>query len=675
MKAYLAGLIALATACTQISPNASAAPGTSTSPAPTVASAAGALAEVAPAAEKTTASGDVVMVGVPRFQLANPEGSGPVTLRTRRSLVIAEDAHQVSIWDAANGVPLQHIAPRPDAPWGDSVSVVVSADGEWLATGSSMRVRLFRRPFEKNIGELACYDARAFSHDGRLLACQTNGLGIWDVAQHKLVAPLPATAPKDLVRSVRFAPDDRSLVWATEHAVLRWDFTGTGAVAPIYQAATRIEYATIADGGSAAYVRAAGKAVIVDLATSKTTSVPSAYGAALAPSGQRLAITVAGAVQVIEVASGKVIWTVKLASPATRLAFGETDDAIAYAEAGRVRVATFPNGPAMPAQTARFAGWLGDGTAAIERSDTIRSFVLATRTWGPADRSGLAPKMLPGAAPTWAQWIAEAPGDRSVAAEPSNRHELTPDRRGIGPCNPKLRVWTPVGGTKALTMACTKAEMDGHEDPGWEIGGGWAVGVSATTAAIYDPRKGVRVAMLNLPPRKSSHPEFAPAYWQMALAPAGDWLALVSRRAELQGSSGTEPPDPREDAMHVDEAVTTADCVNGERGCQLEYFVELWTLKGPPKRVWRARLERSILGHQLTEAATPSGVLAFDRSGGRLVIGFDNGDIGIVSTSAPDIPRIEHLHRAAIRALSLDPSGNWVFSSDSAGEQRLWKSE
>lgn len=173
--------------------------------------------------------------------------------------------------------------------------------------------------------------------------------------------------------------------------------------------------------------------------------------------------------------------------------------------------------------------------------------------------------------------------------------------------------------------------------------------------------------------RKAKKPELAPAYWQAALAPAGDWLALVWRRAELQGASGTEPPDPRSDAMHVDEAAAGADCVNGEHGCQLEYFVELWSLKGAPKRVWQVRLERSIQGRQTPEAATPTGVLTFDRSGGTLLIGLDDGDIRVVSTSAPDAQRLEHLHRAPIRALSTDPSGAWASSADAAGEQRLWR--
>jgi hypothetical protein len=611
----------------------------------------------------------VIAVGVPRFQLAAPNGIGPVVLRDRRGLVFAEDAHTVSIWDAANGAPQQRIAPASDGTWANAVSMVVSDDGEWLATGASPRVQVWRRPFDKPGNELACYVPRAFSHDAKLLACQTTGLGIWDVAQRRQVTPPAASAPKGLVRVARFAADDRSLVWVTERAVLRWEFATTGAVVPIYQAAARIEYAVIAEGGSAAYVNMSGKkAVIVDLATGKTSDAPADFGVAISPSGQRLALEKSSSLHIVDVATGKSVWNAKLAAPVTRVAFGETDASLAYVESGHMRVATLPKPPSVPAPTARFAGWLGKGVAAIERGDILRAFTLATRAWGPADRAALAVKPLAGA-PVWASWIAEA-GERSVAAEPSKRHKLAPSARGGEPCNAKQRVWTATGGAKTLAMSCTKPETEGHEDPGWEIGGGWAVGVSATTAAIYDPRTGRRVAALDVPRRKNSHPEFAPVYWQMSLAPAGDWLALLWRRAELQGATGTAASDPRGDAMHVDEAAVSADCVSGERGCRLEYFAELWNVKGSPKRVWQARLERSA-GDRTP--AQPSGVLAFDRTGGRLLVGFEDGEIRVVSTAAPDTSaRSERLHSAAVRVMSIDPESLNVFSADAAGEQRLW---
>ena len=681
MTTYRVWLAIVASACTTNSPNASAAPGATPPPTtrpaqPAVpppaarpATSGGAIAEVGSAPEKTSTGDSVIAIGIPRFQLAAPDGIGPLVVRGRSGLVIAEDARAIAVWDAANGAPLTRIAPTPDATWGDLTSLAVSSDGEWLATGSALHVRLFRRPFDKVAGELACYLPRAYSHDAKLLACSTAGIGIWDVVQHRQIKPPPVGAPKDLVRVVRFAPDDRSLVWVTDRAVLRWDFAGAGAVAPIFQAPSRIEYAAIAESGSVAYVSMTGKkAVVVDLATGKAASAPADFGVAISPSGARLALEQSGSFQVTELATGKALWKTKIGSPVTRAAFGETDESLVYVEAGRLRVATVPGQPSAPTPTARFAGWLGNGTAAIERGDVLRSFTLATGAWAAVDRAALTPKPLAGA-PAWATWIADAAGDRSFAAEPSKRHELAPDPRGGEPCNPKLRVWTPSGGTKTLAMACTRSPTEGHGDPGWEVGGGWVVGVSATTAAVFDPRTGKRVAALDVPRRKNSHPEFAPAYWQMALAPSGDWLALVWCRAELQGATGTQAQDPREDAMHIDEAATNVDCVSGDRGCRLEYFAELWSMKGAPKRVWHARLERSVTTH---EPAIPTGVLAFDRADGRLLLGFDDGEIRIVSTAALDAPpRGERLHRAAITALSLDAVSG-VFSADAAGEQRLW---
>jgi len=427
----------------------------------------------------------------------------------------------------------------------------------------------------------------------------------------------------------------------------------------------------IADGGSAAYALTAGKqAVVVDLSTGKTSPAPPDYGAAISPTGRRLARATAS-LEVIDIATGKVVWTAKVASPVTRLAFGETDDAIAYVEAGRVRVASLPGAPTVPAPTARFAGWLGPGIAAFQRGDVVRSFNLASRQAGTADRSALAPRPIEHA-PPWARWLVDG-ADVALAAERNKRHELPPDRRSIEPCEPKLRVWTPTGGTKTLTFACTKKEIEGHEDPGWEIGGGWAVGVSATKATIFDVRTGGRVGEIDVPARKSSKPDFAPAYWQMSLAPAGDWLALVWRRVVLEGANGTEPQDPHEDAMHIAATAASVDCVSSEHGCQLEYFVELWSVKGKPKRVWQARLERSDPGRGVSEPATPSGALVFDRAGTRLLIGLADGEIRTFSTTSPETQRTERLHVTPIRSLSLDPSGEWAFSEDGAGEQRLWR--
>jgi hypothetical protein len=540
-----------------------------------------------------------------------------------------------------------------------------------LATGSSHKVRIFRAPFDQPSAELACYNALAFSHDGKLLACSTTTLAIWDIAKRQVVASVPANAPKERANVAAFAADDRSVVWATDHAVVRWDFAGGGSVTPIYQSSARIAHAAFAESGTAAYATAANKGVVIDLTSGKTIAAPGQFGTTISPSGKRLASGTPGSLQVIDVATGKPVWTAKLTAPVSRIAFGESDDAIVYLEARHLRVATIPGPPIVPPQPSRFVGWLGTGVAAIEHDGTLRAFTLGTRSWAPVDRAALAAKP-PDGAPAWASWIAEAPGDRSVAAEPSKRHDLAPDARSGEACDPKLRVWTKAGGTKTLTMRCSKPEMDDHEDPGWQIGGGWAVGVSATAAVIYDARTGKRVATLNVPPRKNKQPEFAPAYWQAALAPTGDWLALIWRRAQLQGSEVRGAPDPREDAMHNDEAAFTADCINGEHGCQLEYFAELWTLKGAPKRVWQARLERSIPGREIREPATPSGVLTFDRTGGQLLVGFDDGEFRVVPTAAPATARSEHLHRAAIRRLSIDPGGIWASSADAAMEQRFW---
>jgi len=676
MKVASAWLAVLTASCAA-PPTASAAPAGSPSgsppaaPSPSPASAA--PSDVAPAAEKTSLGGDVLAVGVPRFQLANDKGFGPLVLRSRSHTIFAEDLDAVVLWDSVSGAPLKRIAPRLDAYPAVSTSLEVSDDGAWLATGSSFRVRIFRRPFDQATGELSCYRARAFSHDAKLLACETTKLEVWDVAKRQRIAPLPASAPKDRANDVRFAPDNRSLVWTSESAVVRWEFAGTGAVSSIYQATGRIDYSTISANGATAYLSVAGKGIVVDLVTGKTVNAPRQFGAVLSPSGSRIALYLAGAVQVIELATGKPVWSSKVSLPVSHIAFGDDDDSLVYVESQRLRVAKLPGAPAAPPSPPRFTGWLDKGVAAIERDDVLRGLTLATRAWLPVDRSALTRKPAD-RAPAWAKWIGDEP-DGAMAAEPSKRRAKDLEIRGNDPCEPKLRVWTASGGVKTLTMSCTNSELDGHEDPGWEIGGGWAAGVSAAVAAIYDARSGRRVATLELPRRTSNHPEFAAAYWQAALAPAGDWLALIWRRPELQGASGAERRDPREDAMHIEDAATNADCVNGDdHGCQLEYFLEIWTVKGSPKRVLQTRLERAISGRQTPEPAAPSGALTFDPSGDHLLLGLADGEIRIFSTSAPgSAPRVEHLHSAPIRMLSVDPSGTWSASVDAAGEQRLWR--
>ena len=681
MRVPRACVVVLAAACTSASPSASAAPGAGSAPAAHVGgnapsapapTAQRADPEVALLSEKTSLGGEVFSIGRPRFQLADPDGSGTVALRSGRKFAFAEDAKAIAIWDAGTGELLRRIAPRLEGYPHIFTSLAVSSDGMQLATGSSHVVRIFQAPFEKPSAELACSTAHAFSQDGKLLACATTVLGVWDLAKRQLISSVPKTPPRGLVRAVRFSADGRSLIWATEQGVFRWEFATAGAVATVYQTPSRITYAVIADGGGAAYVMtAANQAVVVDLASGQTTAATANIGTAISPSGKRLARAAAG-MQVTDAATGKTLWSSKVASPITRLTFGETDDAVAYVEAGRIRVAMMPSAPLELPPTPRFAGWVAPGVAAIERGNTLSSFTLATRTTGAAERTNLA-RAKPEHAPAWAQWISEGPAESIVAAEPSKRYELPPNRRDLEPCNPKQRVWTSSGGAKTLTMTCTKAAAEGHEDPGWDIGGGKAIAVSAAKAIIYDAQTARRIVAIDVPARKGSKPEFAPAFRQMALAPSGDWAALLWRRAVLQGSTGTEPQDPREDAMHIAETAASLDCVSGDQGCELEYFAELWQLKGTPARVWQARLERTIPGRQLAEPAQPSGVLAFDDTGAQLFVGFAGGEIRVVLTANPATWRAEHMHQASVQQMTFDASDTWAFSSDSSGVQRLWK--
>lgn len=74
------------------------------------------------------------------------------------------------------------------------------------------------------------------------------------------------------------------------------------------------------------------------------------------------------------------------------------------------------------------------------------------------------------------------------------------------------------------------------------------------------------------------------------------------------------------------------------------------------------------------KVTSPVTRLAFGETDGALVY-VEGHRLRVAALPAPPLgnTRSEHLHRAPIRALSIDPSGAWAFSADAAGEQRLWE--
>ncbi|TMQ04974.1 MAG: hypothetical protein E6J91_41915 [Deltaproteobacteria bacterium] len=614
---------------------------------------------------KTDTGGDVIGIGQPRMQLADDSSLGGLALRTRAGLAIAEDAGWITLWNLATGEVSRRIEPIPELdPL--AVTFAISPDAAWLAIGSNSKTRVFSRPFDQIAFTASCSQARAFSHDSKLFVCHGRLPEVWNLSDRKLVAKAPdAALPLRMPKAVQFSTDDRSLYWATDHDLIRWDFATTGATTSVYKSRDEIANAVFSEGSNTAFVstRPSGSykraSVLVDLTSGQASASASEYTGAVSSSGKYLIYGAGTEVRVVDAATSKTVWSAKQTSVVQRVAFASDVDLVGFVAGKRLNIVDLPTGPRSYDAPSRFAGWLAEGVVAIERDGKLEQLTLADRTWKPVDRSALAVKTD---APAWASWI--APGG-AVAAEPSPRHDVAPDVRSSTPCAAKLRVWTPKGGAKVLAMTCTGAAS---ADPGWEIGGGWAVGVGTRTAIMYDAASGRRVGSLNVERPRIDKAKFAHAFWTMALSPAGNFLALISRGPELPPDGN---PDPREDAMHIAESRDKIDCVTNMSGeCRMEYFLTLYILAGTPKQAWQARVEHKQGPDE--RAAQPSSV-AFDHSGKHLIVGMSDGEIQVMSTSTAGPKHVERFHHGPILRLIASPGDGWVFSEDAAGQQRLWR--
>lgn len=616
-------------------------------------------------AVKTDIGGEVIAVGQPRMQLADDTALGGLALRKHAGLALAEDALWVTIWDLSTGQVIRRIQPLPALdPLG--ITFAVSPDAAWLAVGSDSQTRVFARPFDQVAFTPKCSEARAFSHDSKLLACHDLVPEVWNVADRKLVAKVPGFGqPKRMPKALQFSTDDLSLYWATNQDIVRWDFATSGATTTVYKSRDKIANVVFSEGSNTAFISTiapgASKHVsaLVDLDTGQTSAPAGGFTAAVSASGKRLMYAGYDSVRVVDAATGNVVWSAVSPAIPQRVAFANDADLVGFVEGKRLHVVDLASGPRNYEAPSRFAGWLEEGVAAIDRDGKLEQLALADRTWKPADRTRLTIKTD---APAWASWI--APGG-TVAAERSPRHETQPDARSTAPCAPKLRVWTAKGGAKTVAMTCAGTES---EDPGWDIGGGWVAGVGTKSAIVYDAASGKRTGAVSVERPRIDKPKFARAFTDMALSPAGNFLALISRGPELPPEGN---PDPREDALHIAESQDKVECVLALSGeCRPEYFLALYKLDGAPKQAWHARLEEQQ-GPD-ARAAQPTAI-AFDHAGKRVLVGMSDGEIQVMSTSSPDAPHVERFHHGPITKLVVSPGDGWVLSEDSAGQQRIWQ--
>ncbi len=602
-------------------------------------------ADVIPAAEKTDAGAVALAIGAPVMVVAPTRGGGALAILAKQGVVIASSGVAIAVFDLATGRLTRTLAAaKPGAALRDQlVDMTVAQDGSWLVAAQGEVTRAWHWPYDKPAYNASCDAPCAVSHDGKRFACSHGQPEIRDLASGSRVAAVPGEAVAE-TSSCRFADDDHALIYAGGHSISRWDFA-SNATAPIYASKEPIEATELAPRGGWAIVvtrvpsKADWHAAVVELGSGKATEL-SGYKFAIDSTGQRGASATGRDITVFELATNKPIVKSKLTGVVGPMAFSDDGRLFAFVDGADLRIVDLPSGTAHTfAPASRFAGWVGPATAAIQLGAELFALALPAKTWGATDRAALSPVVA--GAPTWATWNG---GD--VAAAPSKRHALAPDDRGSADCDRTLKVWTAKGGEKSLAMTCSKD--DDHVDPGWDIGGGWAVAVGTKSVALFDPKSGKKLA--TLPALSAAKPKFAGSYYAMALSPTGDRLAVMWRHAIPAQVNGV-----RSDHEVVGDP---SECDSDIDGCKQHYVVETWAIAAQPKRLSQIELD-----------AVPTGALAFDHAGTRLLVGFASGEIRVLASGDT---HVERLHNHPITRIEVAPGDGWVFSEDDAHEQRVW---
>jgi WD40 repeat protein len=622
---------------------------------------------------RTSANAPVIAIGKPRLQLGDEQFT-EVFVRSGSRKVFAVDRDEIKVWDLDTGVLSQQIAAL--APTDVAVRLVVSPDGRWIAGGSFSKLMLLKAPFDKVLFTVDLARPMDFTAASTKLAVDALTPSFVDLARQQRSSPLPK-APVNSIATYAVWSDEAGEVvyWIRDVQVLRWT-RATNQLDVVYTPPRKLAGAVLPLGGAAVAIISDGSELQrLDLVTGRVATIMATTSPFfdVSPSGERVIVKDKQYMRVVDVATRQEVWSVKSPIHALNVAFADDEDVIAYLEGNVIRIVDLAKGPRVYPAPSRFAGWLGAGIAAIDRGGTLSQRTLPDLEVGPLDAAARAPS-APAGAPAWATWVTPGPGG-AVAAEPSPRHEAPFERRWVPTCATRLRVWTARGGVRTFKLRLTEENLGiTHVDPCWEIGGGYVVAATRKLVTVYAAATGKLIAKIDVGRPPVDKPQFEHEVWAVAVSPTGDHLALWWRRADVWAP---EQEDPRRDVMHIAESndpdriqcdVTT----NGE--CTQEYFAEVWSLKGKPRRVWQTRFDAK----RSTTRTWPlpkiaSGPIAFTHDGKHVLFGFDDGDVVIRSVTDPPATRVETLHRAPITRLEVSPDDGWVFSEDRAGEQRIWK--
>jgi WD40 repeat protein len=628
-------------------------------------------------ATRTSANAPVFEIGEPRLQLAD----GVLTylsLRVGARRVFAVDGEDTKIWDLATGKLLRRIS-EPDSD-AHSFGLAVSPDGRWLATGPYTKMMVLANPFDTVSFTVDRSAPKTFTPASTKLAVESATPGLVDLAQKQGIATLPKAPATSIVTHAIWSDEaGETMYWIRDVQVLRWT-RATNKLEVVYTPPRKLVGAVIPLGGAPIAIVSDGSELQrLDLVTGRMAAIVATKTPFfnVSPSGERVIVKDMQYVRVLDATSGQEIWSAKLTVPPRGVAFAEDENVITYLEGTVVRIVDLVHGPRSYPAPSRFAGWLGAATAAIDRGGTLSQRTLPELDTTPIDATALAARapQAPAGAPPWATWVTPGPGG-DVAAEPSPRHELPFDRRWEAKCLPRLRVWTARGGVRTFKLQRTDEALGiAHNDPCWEIGGGYVVGATRKLVTVYAAATGKQVVKIDVGRPPVDKPQFEHEMWAAAMSPTGEHLALWWRRADVWAPE--QPDDPRRDIMHIAESndpdlIRCDVMMNGD--CKQEYFAEVWSLRGTPRRVWQTRFDANRSAARTWPLPkTASGPIAFTHDGKHVLFGFDDGDIVIRTVTDAPATRVEKLHRAPVTRLEVSPDDGWVFSEDRAGEQRIWK--
>ncbi len=192
--------------------------------------------------------------------------------------------------------------------------------------------------------------------------------------------------------------------------------------------------------------------------------------------------------------------------------------------------------------------------------------------------------------------------------------------------------------------------------------------LTVTDRTVTATRDAKQVAKLDVgdPPRPGKGLE--QSNWRAVASPTGETFSVLVRRPDV-------PPESEPDgSVHADRGPRCFPDPRAPHTCLMEYVLELWSVDGPAKLLWRVRPDstREPRGRTWPYPKEATGSIAFTPDGKRVLFGFADGDVIVRSTDASATNRTESLHRGPITRIEVSPGGTWVFTEDAEGEQRIW---